>query len=117
MPGLNKIQQSFIAMIAAGATLPDALDVHVLKWGTVAAWRRWTPGFRTAHNRALKTGVPKRNLLRMVERLLTSYGSGFILAPDLVQLAENYTRARGRALRECALLCPLDEKMHRQHRK
>ncbi|MCX7010101.1 MAG: hypothetical protein NTY53_23160 [Kiritimatiellaeota bacterium] len=97
MPLLNDLQKSFIATISSGMTLAEALRIHRLKWGNIAAWRRWTPGFRAAHNRALKTGIPKQRLIRFAKQVQASDSDNFILAPDLVVLLRNYTRTCVRA--------------------
>ena len=90
---LNEHQESFLATLAAGVSLQEALNAHRLKWGTIAAWRRWQPAFRRAHNNALKTGCPKRRMLRMVLNFKTRYGDQLTLVPELADLLEN-ARAR-----------------------
>ena len=108
MPKLSKLQKSFIAAIAAGVTLPDALADHQLKWGTIAAWRRWNRLFRTEHNRAQKIGIPKRRLVSSAVSLRARFGASFSLAPNLAKLVEEYTRPRVHSAGGCALLCPTE---------
>jgi len=89
MQPLNQKQRLFLAALAAGVSLQETLEAHQLKWGTIAAWRRWNSRFRRAHDQALKVGTPKRKLLRMAIRVQLQYGPQFVLAPDLAVLVED----------------------------
>lgn len=95
MKPLNQKQQFFLAALAVGVSLPDALAAQHLKWGTIAAWRRWNPSFRNAHNQALKVGIPKRRLLRRIMRAQELYGPEFRLSSCMATLVENARASMG----------------------
>lgn len=93
----RKMKRLFVEAIKAGVFLGDALHAGGLKWGHISAWRRWDARFRRAHNAARRSGLPKRQLIHDVDRLLNRTGGRFVPVPSSVKICSN-ARACMRAL-------------------